>query len=930
MKHILFVSILLCVGVKTFAQFETVLPLMGNYALPTKPDTEKQLTKKASTLPKQLPIVEHFANDSLNKLFWVDSNVTVAGKTARFNAQNFGLQTYSGGDNSFGETDILTTNAINLIGLADRFYVSFDYETGNTWQIADSLVLQVQNAAGVWVSLWRSARIATAFKTEIINFPLGLLYQHASFQLRFVCYSTRSLTNTESFKLYNFVFAQKPTLPYYENVFWNSIQTSRNDWSKMQGTQRTDNTIGWGNVIKLDAFDEQNNPYNNGFSDTIQGHSIDLSRFVPSDSVYFRFYYKALVNSTTDTLLLQLRNNLGVWVNQYSIAAANAGIDYNMYVVNVNRNSFNHSNFQYRIIARGVANDTAKWYISGINVSKKLLLPFVDDFSSSTTYPDQNRWIDRSVFVNNRFPINPPSLNVATFDGLDAYATPYGFGRGYCDSLTSLPIKLNGLSLADSVYLSFYVQPKGLGMIPDLGDTLSLFGRFSAQSPDSFNLLWRAAPSAYPTDSFVQIKIALPQPYLHDEFQLRFINKGSRSGNLSHWHVDYVYLNKSRTQNDAITDVAIQNDPSPLLKKFASIPYTHFKTAAANYTSDTQYFAVKNNSNLGYAIDYGRELYDQNFSRIDSFGSIISVMPAYETRSANIKKTVNIAGNFNTDSAVVWSRYYTRLGSTADNIPSNDTLWQSTYFGNYYAYDDGTAEAGYAIKNSPGKVALRYPLIKNDSIYGLSMYFNRGVADVSSQPFNVMVWKKIDLTTEEVLLRIPANAIYFNERNKFYNVKFEQPIYVENEVYIGWEQNSIFELNVGLDLNFKINDVYADNPEMFYNVQNLWQPTELNGALMMRPIVGKWVDPPVGVKQVNIEQVLIQVYPNPTNGRVAIQTENNHPLIVEVYDLAGRNLSSFSNQTQLDLSNLPMGIYFLKIEDRITHQTTTKKIILQP
>lgn len=930
MKHFYTAFCFLCLAVMASAQVERKLPLNGNPQLSVQGvQVGKSVAKTGITLPKQLPLVENFDYNKPDTLFWLDSNVTANNSVGVFNAQDATGSTYSNADNSFGETDVLTGKAVNLTGMPERFYMSVSYATGSTWQVGDSLVIQAKNAAGFWDNVWSAKPITALTRTETFDFPLGLLYQHATFQLRVLCYANRSVANTNNFNLTQLVFALKPTLPYYENVFWNSIQNYRNDWSLMQGEQRVDTTIGWGKVIKLDAFDATSTPYNNGFFDTIQSHAFDLSKFVSTDSVFFRVYYKSVINTNTDSLLVQLKNNGGSWVNVFAVSAANAS-NWNVFSVNVNRNRFNHSSFQYRIIARGSTNDTAKWYVSGLNIGKKLVLPFVDDFSASAVYPDQTKWMDKAVFVNNRFSINPPSKNVATFDGLTAYGQPYGTGRGYCDSLTSFPIKLNGFTAADSVYLSFYVQPQGLGMEPDLGDTLSLFARYSAQSPDSFNLLWRAAPGAFSIDSFLQVRIALPAQYLHEEFQIRFINKGSRTGNLSHWHLDYVYLNKGRNASDAITDIAIQNDPSPLLKKFSSIPYAHFKSAATTYTLDTQYFSIKNNSNVSYAIDYGREVYDQNFARIDSFGSIISIMPAFQTRSANIKKTINLNGSFTTDSMWVWSRYYTRLGATADNIPSNDTTWQGTFFGNYYAYDDGTAEAGYAIENSPGKVALRYPLIKGDSLYGMCIYFNRGKQDVSSQSFNLMVWKRIDLTSEEVLLRIPAAAVYYNERNLFYYVKFSQPIYVENEVYIGWEQNSIFPLNVGLDLNFKVNEQYAPNPEMYYNVQNLWQSTQLNGALMMRPIFGKWVDPVVGVNEPLKNEWRVQVYPNPTSGMVQIVTPNHHNMQVTVFDLAGRALIQQKNvDQQIDLSELKNGMYVLQLHDLVTGSYHTQKVLVQ-
>lgn len=921
------------IGVVAFAQSESILPLNGNLQLQQQATAQPKavLNKTQALFPKQFPITEHFYKTIPDTLYWQSgSGVTLSSNTAIFNAQNAAGTTYSSGDGTFGLADELTSNQINLNPVPDNCYISFDYEMGDSWQAGDSLVLQAQNAAGNWDNIWRSVAIKISRRNVQFNFPLGLLYQHAGFKLRWQNYSSRSAVNTNTFRLFNFVFALKQNIPFYENIFWNNTQTYRNTWRLMQGEQRTGFGINWGNVIKLDAQDVNGNNYSNGFNDTIESHAIDLSRLNSRDSVYFRFYYRGLSNQNNDSLILQFKNNGGLWITQFVISAAQASV-WNSYTVNVNGNRLNHANFGYRIITRGLSNDSLKWVVSGFHIGQKALIPFVDDFSSNQIYPDQNKWLDKLVFVNNRFPIAPPSLNVATFDGLNRVGVPYGFGRGYCDTLTSLPIKLNGLTAADSVYLSFFVQPQGLGMEPDFGDSLMLFGRYTAASPDSFNLLWRGAPSDFLRDSFLQVRIALPGIYLHDEFQMRFINIGSRTGNLSHWHLDYVYLNRGRNINDAITDIAIQEYPSPLLKKYSAMPFSHFKAAPAIYTNDTQYFGVSNNSNQSYAIDYGREIFDQNFARIDTFGSIISILPSRSSRAASIKKTINIAGNFNDDSVVVWSRFYTRLGTSVDNVRSNDTLWQPTYFINYYAYDDGTAEAGYGIKNSVGKVALKYTFAKPDSLYGMAVHFNRSVNDVSTLPFNLMVWKNISLTSEEPILSIPSNAVYYNARNGFYYVKFSQPIYVDNEIYIGWEQNQQFELNVGLDFNFKVDYKYAPNPEMFYNVQGLWQSTDLPGALMMRPVVGKWIDPlPVGYIEYEKEKLQVTCYPNPNDGILFLSGLKPSSYTISVVDVMGREVFKQKEVLQqISLADLTDGLYMVHVTDEKSATTTVQKIILQ-
>ena len=54
-----------------------------------------------------------------------------------------------------------------------------------------------------------------------------------------------------------------------------------------------------------------------------------------------------------------------------------------------------------------------------------LALPFADDFNQSSFFPNNSRWADNDVFINNTYPKGPPTLGVATFDGLNSSGEPY-------------------------------------------------------------------------------------------------------------------------------------------------------------------------------------------------------------------------------------------------------------------------------------------------------------------------------------------------------------------------------------------------------------------------------------------------------------------------------------------------------------------------
>jgi hypothetical protein len=113
-------------------------------------------------------------------------------------------------------------------------------------------------------------------------------------------------------------------------------------------------------------------------------------------------------------------------------------------------------------------------------------LPFIDDFSVSNVYPDQQKWEDNFVYVNQHFAYGPPNIGVATFDVLDSKGRVYEDAQWkpsvIADYLTSNRIRTDSvfspfvrkLTPADSLYLSFYYQPQGRGDDPEPMDTLLL------------------------------------------------------------------------------------------------------------------------------------------------------------------------------------------------------------------------------------------------------------------------------------------------------------------------------------------------------------------------------------------------------------------------------------------------------------------------
>jgi len=78
----------------------------------------------------------------------------------------------------------------------------------------------------------------------------------------------------------------------------------------------------------------------------------------------------------------------------------------------------------------------------------------------------------------------------------------------------------------------------------------------------------------------------------------------------------------------------------------------------------------------------------------------------------------------------------------------------------------------------------------------------------------------------------------------------------------------------------------------------------------------------VGIKQLQVTNYELQVFPNPTNGQLTINNEQLTINNVELFDIYGKNLlslqSSLSPEIIIDISHLQSGVYYIKINSLIT------------
>lgn len=597
----------------------------------------------------------------------------------------------------------------------------------------------------------------------------------------------------------------------------------------------------------------------------------------------------------------------------------------------------------------------------GINNS--IELPFFDDFSSTSLVPNRNLWLNgHSVFVNTSFGITPPSIGVATFDPFDYQGKFYsnaGTKVFPADTLESRSINLEGSG--EAVYLSFFYQPQGLGDMPESYDVFTL--EFYSPETDSWELAWQTSAnekekyleennfltgestkkeSSEMGKVFVQTSLHIKQEkYLKDGFRFRFINYASinvneyfpgRSTATDHWHLDYVYLDKNRTNDGNIPDVTVSIPQTSLGQRYTQVPANHFTTEAFyDYFQDPMTLSITY-TNLGWGTRSVTRYFQ--IRTLHGHGNTLT----FSGGSENIDNGETITTEYITDNPYNFQpdqdsgAFEIRTYLTTDNDPSplrtamrrNDTTSYIQWFRDCYAYDDGTAENGYGIFGQGtrgGQVAVQYHNYISDSLRGVYLYFNRALNDANTHPFHIAIWeddggKPGRLISKQETVR----PVFRDSLNKYVAYRFPKPIFIgtNKKYYIGWIQNTEDFMNIGFDRNTNSSSF------AYFNLGQNWENTRFQGSLMIRPIYTRTegnfpsdyepIDPPL----VENTKSSVTLYPNPVRSGMVFLSETDHSPVqaskIEIFDNAG-HLIKIEKEINgyINTQSLSPGMYIMRI-----------------
>ncbi|MCX6352405.1 MAG: T9SS type A sorting domain-containing protein [Bacteroidetes bacterium] len=573
---------------------------------------------------------------------------------------------------------------------------------------------------------------------------------------------------------------------------------------------------------------------------------------------------------------------------------------------------------------------------------KNLALPFFDDFSYADkfyydtvnykgVFPFDLLWANHQVFINNTMCDSAPSIGVVTFDGLNEKGLAYNpTGQKTserADTLACLPIDMSGIKTSDSIYLSFYYQPKGLGEKPRETDSLTV--EFRTQH-GQWLTVWAVPGTGYKKFRMAMLKInTATDSFRYDGFQFRFVNYGNLTGNLDHWHVDYVYINAAsqpRTMADSfIKDVALSRIPSSIFKEYFSVPTKQFYKNPNSFFADFSKAYVSNldvvtaNTNYKYALN----LYPNNspfavtppkqtISKVLLKESITSYEDSLNARAK--AKILSLSG----DTIKFLTKYIIKPPIQSNDYFENDSAQLRQEMSDYYAYDDGSAEFGYGLVGiKSGAAAQKFSLYADDKLYGVLIHFNQGM-DNAKQSFNLKVWSSIIGGTNnatEVGSADNQKVQYSDFTNGWVYYPFSAPVDLQKgDFFVGWSQTQNFYLNVGYDVNYQFINAGKINSNLYYNVGSKWEINNtLNGALMMRPYFGKNA---VGIDAPNTLTHQIRIYPNPAIDVLNIIIADIKTATISIKDITGREVYTHptnTESTQIDCSGFAKGIYVITL-----------------
>ena len=591
--------------------------------------------------------------------------------------------------------------------------------------------------------------------------------------------------------------------------------------------------------------------------------------------------------------------------------------------------------FSQEVVSYLISNSEISKNKKIISINKSALsIPFIDDFSSTSTIPDSVLWEDNSVFVNRNYGVNPITIGVATFDGLNENGRAYNMTSTVTDSdtadfLTSQKIDLFGV---DTAYIMFFFQPQGLGNDPQIADSLIL--EFSHGLDTAGNIVWdkiwdKEGSTLQEFEQFIYV--FTENYYLTSDFQFRFRNLASVTGNFDHWNIDYVKLDEyqSTLNLSTLNDIAFVRNTPQILKRYREIPWVHFVNDVSQEMNDSLDVMLRNNTNTYEPVDYRYDVYKN--------ANLVYHYPVLGGNNSTRNDTVPpylVSGNWTYNPPIMLEDQMFPVSSSdsvefifrnliktePSDYKNNDTVFHTQKFYSHFAYDDGSAESAYGINVQGAKLAYEFKLNRPDTLRMIQMKFVEMHEDLTDNKFALTIWGNNNGQPGQEVYKDTVE-IEYKDRGKFTNYYLKNGVGLIGTFFVGWEQITNDILNLGLDKNS------VANQYMMYNIGGGWVNSQFPGAWMIRPVVN--YDKPLVNSLTNHQEIKCKIYPNPFSDITSVYFSEPKKRIISVFDIMGRNVRTMiSSERKVDIykENLKNGMYFIQISDGKTQ--ITKKLIL--
>lgn len=561
-----------------------------------------------------------------------------------------------------------------------------------------------------------------------------------------------------------------------------------------------------------------------------------------------------------------------------------------------------------------------------------LTLPFFEDFTGYSLYPDSTKWVDDEVYINNTMCVSPISRGVATMDALNNMGLPYdsfsNYNYRYADSLTSQFIDLSTYTPGDSLYLSFFYQPQGNGFSPVPADSLMLYMH---KNDNDWKLMWTVPGSSL--QPFQQVLIPITDTTMFfSGFQFRFVNIAALNYSDAVWNIDYVRLNSGRNMYDtAVNDVAFTSNPTFMLNDYSYMPYRQFMANPSGELAGSFSDSLRNNYSTAQPINYTYTATELTTNTPLYSGSMSSTVgPPTQTQQLSYNtypNTIPLTGWYN--KVIFENKSYIQSVLPTD-YPGNDTIVCDQVFDNYLAYDDGSAELSYYLnlsQNYPGTLAIEYHLNRPDTMQALAIYFGRQAPPPSYKQFSIVIYSSLagvngnyqDVKIHEEDYITP----YYNDTiNHYWVYRLDTPVALPAGTFYAAILMPAYSdtLYFGFDVN-RIGGNHA-----YYNVLGQWNSSIFQGAIMIRPMLGQYVWGS-GVSNVAATKHDWDIYPNPANNDIRIKFKGNSAEYT-IMDVSGRTVEQGTAgvNNDVDIAGLSPGMYFMRISINGVWSTTRKLV----